>query len=267
MRTSVFVAALGAAAALAATTVAATGAQATPGSAPGTAELFVVQGLPDRELDVVVDGRTVAEDVATSEVVGPFEVPAGARTLTVSDNGEVVLESSVTSAAGESHDVVVHQSSSASAPPVTTVFDNDLAAVPRGKSRLTVAHTAAVAPADIRVDGEVLFANVANGESLEVVVPAGTYAVDIVPTGQEGPAVLGPLDLQVRGGSVTQVYAVGDPEAETMNVATHVLSTSTSGSAAPDLVDTGSGGQAVGAAPALDARWEWQPVRSLALLR
>ena len=36
--------------------------------------------------------------------------------------------------------------------------------MPKDKAKLTVAHTAAVPPADIRVDGKVLFENVANGE-------------------------------------------------------------------------------------------------------
>ena len=47
-------------------------------------------------------------------------------------------------------------------------------AVNAGKTRLAVAHVAAVPAADIRVDGNVLFSNVANGEGLTTVVPAGS---------------------------------------------------------------------------------------------
>jgi hypothetical protein len=96
------------------------------------------------------------------------------------------------------------------------------------------------------VNGQVLFANVANGESLDVVVPAGTYKVDIVPTGATTPVVLGPLNLPVRAGYLTRVFAVGEPASKTMNVAVATLKLPGSGSAQPTLVNTGTGGQAAG---------------------
>ena len=77
-------------------------------------------------------------------------------------------------------------------------------------------------------------------------MPVATYKVAIVPTGETKPVILGPLDLTVQGGSLNRVYAVGDPEKKTMNVAVHVIATGTSGSGQPSKVDTGTGGQAVG---------------------
>lgn len=218
-----------------------------PGQAASTAEIYLVQGLPGQSLDVSVDGSAVEQDVATASVVGPFDVEPGRRTVTLTDGGDVVLKRTISVAAGSSSDVVAHLPASASASPTATVFENDLSAVPRGKALLSVAHTAAVPPADIRVDGEVLFANVANGESLALVVPADTYSVDIVPTGKNGPALLGPLDLEVKAGGLDRVFAVGDPTKETMNVAVHSIRTGSSGSDQPKKVDTGSGGQAADA--------------------
>jgi hypothetical protein len=222
------------------------GALVDPGYGADTAEIYVVQGLPGQSLVVKVDGKAVDNDVATAKVVGPFDIEPGRRTVTFSDGGDVVLERALTVEAGSSSDVVAHLPASASAAPMVTVFKNDLSAVPRGKATLTVAHTAAVPPADIRVDGKVLFENVANGESLTLVVPAGTYSVDIVPTGKNGPAVLGPLDLTVKAGGLDRVFAVGDPAKKTMNVAVHVIATGSTGSGQPARVDTGTGGQAVG---------------------
>ena len=109
-----------------------------------------------------------------------------------------------------------------------------------------VAHTAAVPPADILVDDKVLFENIANGESLQLTVPVGTYQVAIVPTGETKPVILGPVALTVKGGAVNRVYALGDPEKKSMNVAVHVLPTGSSGSGKPSKVDTGTGGQATG---------------------
>ena len=59
--------------------------------------------------------------------------------------------------------------------------------------------------------------------------------------------MLGPLDLAVTGRSLNRVYAVGDPASDDMRVVVHVVAVVSAGSAAPGRVDTGSGGQAVGA--------------------
>jgi hypothetical protein len=226
---------------------------AEPSYAANNADIYVVQGLPGAAIDVSVDGHSVAKRVTTAQVVGPFKVGAGTRTVTFMKNGAVVLKSAVTVAATSSTDVVVHLPAQASGRPIVTTFKNDLSAVPRDKASLVVAHTAAVPPADIRVDNQVLFSNVANGESLKLVVPAATYRVAIVPTGETGPALLGPLDLPVKGGSLNRVYAVGDPKNKTMNVAVHVIAVVTAGSAKPHQVNTGTGGQAVALQPAVFA--------------
>ena len=221
----------------------------TGGAAAATADsatLYLIQGLPGATIDVAVDGESVADDLGTTAVSGPIEVNAGTRTLTFTDgNGKVVAQNTVDAPAGSNADVVLHLTTAAGDPPVVTRFPNDMTGVPSDKASLTVAHTAAVPPADIRVDGKVLFANVANGESLNLVVPAGGYSVDIVPTGENSPVVFGPVNLTVQGGSLNRVYAVGDPGAATMNVAVHVIPLPRSGSAQPTMVDTGTGGSAV----------------------
>ncbi len=242
----------GARASLAVVGVLAVGAvSAGPSVAADGAEVYIVQGLPDRSVDVAVDGKTVAEGVETAEVAGPFKVRGGEREVRVTDGGKVVLERTFAVKAKSSWDVVIHLPASASGDPVATVFRNDLEAVPKGKASVVVAHTAAVPPADIKVNGDVLFANVANGESLKLTVPAATYEVTIVPTGESKPVIFGPVDLSVKGGSLNRVYAVGDPEADTMGVAVHVIPVRTTGSKKPARVDTGTGGQAVGVSPAL----------------
>lgn len=226
--------------------IVATGLLAAPSAtAADGSEIYLVQGLPGEVVDVVVDGETVARDVATSEVVGPFGVDAGSSEVVFLDTaGEAVARNSVDVKAGASLDVVVHLAETGNDETMVTVFDNDLTAVPADKASLTVAHTAAVPPADIVVDGQVLFANVANGESLNLVVPVDTYEVAIVPAGEDGPAVLGPLVLTVEGGSLNRIYAVGDPSTQTMNVAVHIIEMEPIGSQAPERVDTGTGGQA-----------------------
>lgn len=217
-----------------------------PSFAADDAKIYIVQGLPGKSLDISVDGKSVAKDVKTAAVAGPFAVKSGKRKVTFSDGGDVVLERMFSVKAKSSWDAVIHLPASSDAKPVVTVFRNDLSAVPKGKAALTVAHTAKVPPADIRVNGKVLFENVGNGESLNLTVPVATYKVAIVPAGESKPVILGPLSLTVKGGALNRVYAVGDPEKKTMNVAVHVIATGSSGSAQPKKVNTGTGGQAVG---------------------
>jgi len=215
-----------------------------PATASETGVVYVVQGLPGRTVDVQVDGRTMATGVVAAKVVGPLTVSSGNHRLTIRSGGSVMLERMLSVKVNGNSDVVVHRPASPQGAPVVTTFENDLSAVPADKGSLTVAHTAAVPPADIKVNGKVLFANVANGESLHVVVPAATYSVQIVPTGTNGPSILGPADLPVKGGSLTNVYAIGEPKSGTMNVVVHVLGLSHMGSEKPSKVNTGTGGQA-----------------------
>jgi hypothetical protein len=222
------------------------GLTVAPVQAADDAKIYVVQGLPGRTVDVAVDGKTVAEGVKTAAVTKAFPVEAGSRKVTFSDGDDVLLERMFKVSAGSSWDVVLHLPADPGddADPAVTVFRNDLSDVPRGKAALTVAHTARVGEADVRVDGKVLFADIENGESLDVVVPVATYEVAIVPAGKSSPVVLGPVDLTVQGGALNRVYAIGDPSKKTMNVAVHVIKTGTSGSDQPSRVETGTGGQA-----------------------
>jgi Domain of unknown function (DUF4397) len=222
------------------------GLTAGPSFAAGDASIYVVQGLPGRSVDVSVDGKQVAKGVKTAAVVGPFKVKPGSRKITFSDGSTQLLSRSFKVLARSSWDVVVHLPAGGSKDPTVTVFRNDTSSVPRGKAELVVAHTATVPAADVRVNGKVLFSNIANGQSLNLTVPVATYKVAITPAGKKSPVYLGPVSLTVKGGAVNRVYALGDPDNNTMNVAVHVLATSPSGSDRPKKVDTGTGGEAAG---------------------
>jgi hypothetical protein len=223
----------------------------SPSYAANDTEIYIVQGLPGKNLDVAVDGESVAEDVKTAAVAGPFKVKPGSRMVTFSEDGTTVLENTFSIKEGSKADVVAHLPASPSGDPLVTVYKYDAVKVPKGKALLVVSHVAAVPPADIRVNDQVLFANIANGESLELTVPVATYKVSIVPTGETKPVFFGPVSLTVKGGAINRVYAVGDPEKKTMNVAVHVLTAGTTGSGKPSEVNTGTGGQAVGDGPSL----------------
>jgi hypothetical protein len=110
-----------------------------------------------------------------------------------------------------------------------------------------VAHTATVPPADVRVDGKVVFRNIANGEFAEADVPAGAHRVELLPTGETRQPILGPLDVNLSPRTVTMVYAVGSPSNGSMRVIAHASPVASDGTVEPRSITTGSAGLAAGA--------------------
>lgn len=257
------------------------GAEPGPsGPAPGT--IYLVQALPDTEVSVEIDGEVSRTGVQESAVLGPFRLAPGEHELTVTgQDPDWSMEVSLRVRGGTTADVVVHRPASPSGRPEATIYRAPLGAISGDRGRVLLAHTATVPPADVLLDGDVAFSNIANGEFVTAAVPAGEHRAELVPTGRKGPAFLGPLALPVRPRTLTSVYAVGQPQDGSMNVIVHRLPLPTDGSAAPEVIDTGSaglvGGRTVDAATSTAATeptmgsgpgtgWSWIALSALALL-
>lgn len=220
---------------LLATTATAT-VSAEPQQVPAT---YAVQGVPGTSVDISVDGEPVQSDVQATDVVGPLDVGAGDHTIEFT-SADWTTQASFTVATA-SQDLVLHWPADAKDKPTVTAFRNDLSPVSAKEGRLTVAHTAVVPPADIVASGKVLFSNIANGEFVTAEVPSGTYSVKVVPTGG-GDALLGPLDLQVKAGALTRVFAIGTPRDSSMNAVVQVLPLEKRAARTPEAMDTGAAG-------------------------
>ncbi len=207
-------------------------------------EVYVLNAVVGSPADVVIDGQDVHPALAPKAFLGPLRVTAGKHVITLLTASGALAKASFTVAAGASVDVVAHRMADSAMSPAVTVFPNSTAPVGPGKARLVVSHVAVAPPADIRVDGAALFRNVANGESLSLVVPAKAYSVDIVPTATTGPEILAPVRLSVRAGTLTRVFAVGNPADGSADAVVQVISVPVVGSGTPRLVRTGDGGQA-----------------------
>jgi hypothetical protein len=201
--------------------------------------LFVVHGVPGKPADVVLDGQPLRKQLAPKEVAGPFDLSPGKHTIRFRASGWTATASF--RATARSVDVVVHRPADATKPPEVTVFDNDLSAITAGEARLTIAHTAVVPPADVRVSGKVLFSNIANGEFVTADVPAKTYSVDIVPTGEATP-LFGPVDVTLQPGALTRVFAIGEPANGGMDAVVQVLPLREKSVTRPGSVNAGSAG-------------------------
>jgi Domain of unknown function (DUF4397) len=217
---------------------------AGPAAAASKGDVYVIQGLVGQTPDIYVDGKRVLAKAAAKTIVGPLRLDAGSHEVKLRAAGKTVADSKFRVGAGQSLDVVAHLRSDSVMKATITAFRNDTAKVSPGKLRLTVAHVAAAPPADIKVDGDTLFSNVAAGEALTVVVPARTYTVEIVPAATAGQPILGPVKLKLKKGTLTRVFAIGSVSTGTMDAVVHTLPVKVSGASAPRSVPTGDGGQA-----------------------
>lgn len=207
--------------------------------AADTSDVFLVVGVPGARVDVLVDEKSIEKEVEAKSVVGPLELTSGQHTVTFrSDAWSATADVEVDR---PSLDVVVHRPADPAADPTVTVFGNEVQPISANKARVTIAHTAVVPPADVRVSGKVLFSNIANGEFVTAEVPAATYSVDIVATGGSDP-VFGPVEVTLQAGALNRVFAIGDPEEGTMDAIVQVLPLSQTSSTTPDSVPTGSAG-------------------------
>lgn len=214
----------------------------TPSDAAAQTCIYVVQGLPGKTVSVEVDGKSVVDGLAGGKIAGPFAVKHGTRTVAFTEGGKTLVRSKMKLAAGSNSDVVIHLPASPTGDPVVTRFNNNLDAVQNGDAAHGVAHVAAAGPIDIRVNGNVVSANVAIGEYTYKVVPARTSTVDIVSTGRTKP-ILGPIKVQLDAAKMNWVFVIGTPGKD-LALIQQDISLSDKKLNRPSSVDTGTGGQA-----------------------
>ncbi len=219
---------------------AAGGSASAPPAAVGM--VAVVQAVPDSTVRVSIDGKTVETGAAPGDVLGPFKLSPGEHQIDFTGADDVSAVTTLQVEASSHQDVVLHRPASVGGDAVVTSYPTPTEPIGPGKARVLVAHTAAVAPADVRVDGMVVFSNIANGEFATADVPAGHHVVELLPTGQRSGPLLGPLDVTLTSGTVTMVYAVG--EVDSMDLVVHTARLAADGSVFPITIDTGSAGLA-----------------------
>lgn len=162
-------------------------------------------------VDVALDGQMVLRSLAFGEVSGYAPVPAGTRQARVTPAGArepVVIEASLSVESGRAYTVVATGELPSLAP---AVLNDDLTPPPAGQAKVRFVHSAPDAPAvDIAVaGGSVLFANVAfRNASMTATVPAGTYTLEVRPTGQQA-AVLSVPNVTLSAGDIITIFAAG----------------------------------------------------------
>lgn len=225
------------------TAVAVSAADLPPAPA-AVGHVAIVQGVPGLSVDVVIDGKTVESGVDWQDVLGPYPLAPGKHRVDFSSSGDMVKAAIVRVGSGSNQDVVLHLPASPDGAPVVTAYAIPTEPIGPGKARVLVAHTATVGPADVRVDGKVVFSNVANGEFATADVPAGKHVVALLPAGQATGAVLGPVEVELTARTISVVYAVGDPNDGSMTLIVHAARLAADGSLVPSIIGTGTAGLA-----------------------
>lgn len=224
-------------------------AAATPAAAQETSQVSVVHGIPGQPVDVYVNGELTLEGFQPAEVAGPLDLPAGSYDIALTAPGDPIENAILTAdgvevPGGANISVAAHLSEGGD--PTLTPFVNDVSELAAGQARLTVRHTAAAPAVDVRADGATVFSGLTNPNEESAEVDAGTISADVVLAGTED-VVLGPADLTLGEGSVTNVYAIGSADEGTLELVVEVIE---GPDAAPDGVPAGVGGYAATGAAA-----------------
>ncbi len=211
---------------------------AQPASAQD-ASIMLVHGIPDTDVDVVVDGDVVIAGYSFGEMedLSAFAgqtLPSLSVNLAGTDTVAIPLGDFDVPATGN-YTVIAHLDADGN--PTASVFSNDTSAIDAGKGRIVVRHTAAAPAVDVWADGSPAFTGVANGAEGQADLAAGTISAEVVPAGATEPVVIGPADLPVTEGSSLIVYAVGSLDAGNLSVLTQSIDGL---GTAPTAVNTGN---------------------------
>lgn len=202
-----------------------------------------MQAVPGNEVDVAIDGKAVKRQVQVGSLVGPLSLSPGTHELVFSGlQGGRPIKTRVSLKAGSSSDVVLHRPASVNGAPVVSTYRTTQSPIGPEKARILLAHTATVAPADVKLDGTIVFTNIANGEFADADVPAGSHRVALLATGTTKDPILGPIAVDLAPQTATMIYAVGNPRDGSMNVIAHTVELSSDGAIVPRSIDTGSAG-------------------------
>lgn len=192
---------------------------AATASAAGSAQVYVVHGIPKTPVDVYVDGQRAIDDFQPGTSQGPVSLPAGPHKIALfaadapDGSGTPVLSADAELPDGGNVTVVAHLS--ADGQPTITPFVNDVSKVAAGKARLVVRHTAAAPAVDVLAGGSPVIEGLTNPNEKELTVDAGTVSASVAAAGTTDP-VIGPADLDLKEGSATFVHAIGSLQDKTL---------------------------------------------------
>ena len=215
------------------------GAQEAAQTLTGT--LTVVHGLRGLVADVYMDGALALQTFQPERTTDPLQIPAGEHLVEVRVAGAApttapVLSATLTVRADQRLSAVVHLTDTGQ--PTITLYEDNLAVVPPGQSRVIVRHAAAAPPITVRLNEVPLASGLANQNEAAGQVAAATYQVAV--TDAAGAHVLAlPQEIPFAEGTANFMYLIGDQAQGTLGwIAKQV----TGLQSAPSAVQSGNSG-------------------------
>lgn len=204
----------------------------------GSVRISLINGIPDSTVDIdFASGESIA-DFAFRDTYDLSSLAGSTAGVVVSDaaSGETLLEvDELMLPATGNVSVLLHLKVDGSVSMST--FENDLSRIEAGNSRLVVRHLAAAPEVDVLAAGEVVFEGLGNGQERSADLAAGEVSASLVPSGEDGPVIVGPADLPLIEGDMLIVYGLGSLDEDTMTVITETI---TGLDTPPTGVDTGN---------------------------
>ncbi|ABU58714.1 DUF4397 domain-containing protein [Roseiflexus castenholzii] len=209
-----------------------------PAQAAGNAKVYVVHGIPGRDLglqpslpvDVSVNGACALTRFKYTDTVGPIELPAGSYDIkihlsaslsTPPCSGPVAVAATVPFASGENATIVAHLTDSGA--PTASKFMNDVTPASAGNGRIMARHTAPLPPVDLIVKTFsspatlAVIPNLANGQQVSAELPVNTrFRVQFALVGTTDPVRVG--SVKARPGETVIYHAVGSVRKNTFTL-------------------------------------------------
>jgi hypothetical protein len=232
---------------LAAAALAIVPATAAFGSSHTNAEVVIVHGVPDLEVDILINGETSDLTGLNYQDTATIEVPEGSYTLGVAAAGttDAIIEADATVSAGESYSVVAYPEGDGSGDgtPTLGVFanENDVAGI-------QPFHTANFPNVSIIAGGEIVegFEDIPSGATARIAIDGTVPGVGIGLANSADVAIdLG--DVEVPADTLVLAYAVG-PAGDAPDVIVETVSTHSGDT--PSSVPSGSAGLVSNTLPA-----------------
>ncbi|MEE8603396.1 DUF4397 domain-containing protein [Euzebya tangerina] len=204
-----------------------------------TSQVSVVHGIPDATVDVYVNGDLTLEDFEPGTVTDELTLPADDYDLAVFAAGAdpesddpVVSADDVAVPGGINASIVANLD--ADGAPALNVFVNDMSTIDHLQARVAVRHVAAAPAVDVFVDGAATFEDLTNPNEATAEVPEGTYEIAVaVADSPVSEAVIGPVDLDFPGDTLSVVYAIGSAADGTLDALVQTVALGTDGPTDP----------------------------------
>jgi hypothetical protein len=213
-----------------------------PASATSTASVTIMHGLPGLTADIYVNGKLTLDGFKPLSSTPMLQLPGGAYTLAIRNVGQSATEKPLLTArvnleAGVNYTAIAHLDGDGT--PMVSLFRNDLARVPVGRSRLEVRNVADAPPLIVKLDGRNRFSDLTTLSDQSGVIAPGRHMVGV--TSSNGKFSVPVTALSVREGSGLVVYIVGSASDGSLDFMAQQLRAA---STRPSGIPTGTGGLA-----------------------